>query len=521
MLGASVVVAFLSLVSGLLSFLNQTILAKMFGASLQMDAFLAATSIPTLVSGAFCGAMSFTITPHLVGQRIHGSSYERYGGMLFLSLLVLLSLVFLMGFLCAPAILALQIPGLPPTVMAKAVAISKVAWATGIIAIAMVYLACVLNVADHFILPAAVGTLPYLFTGIFALGLGTRVGLLSVSLGLLAGSAAATSVLLYFASKSIRLFDWLPSGVPDMVRYTGQVPLYLLAMLCFTAYQSIDTFWGARLGVGNLASLGYAQRILIAVGNLVISGPSAVLMPQLARAYHEANEEAFLALVKRIVKLVLACAAFPALAVALLATPMVRLLFARGAFDLAAVARLAGILPFLLTGMVSMLAVTILFRVLFAQKSVVGPAAIGILCASSYFLLCGWLSPRLGLKGIGVAYIISWSIGLLASLGAIWRKRLGLIFAREDLVFLLKLLASLALIGTAMEVAIRWSQAPMGSAHGPALLGWITALGGSAFVLFWIMTLHVFRIPEIVLLHAHFKNMVGFRSSFRRPGGPP
>lgn len=506
MLGASIVVTILTLFSGFLGFLNQAILAKIFGATTQMDIFLAATSIPTFIFGTLGAGMSFTITPHLINRKSQYVDYEKYGGMLLLSILAIGTLMALIGIIFTPIILQLLIPHTTSALMANAILVARVAWITGPVGIATIYLTCVLNVADRFIVPSAVGTIPYLFMSIFVLLFGKTLGPLSISLGYLLGTMTSCIALLYPTLKSIRFMQWFPEGYLDVRNYIFQIPIYLIAMACFTIYQSIDSFWGIRLGVGNLATLGYAQRILIAVGNLVISGPSAVLMPKLTRAHLEGGQDAFLFLVMRLVRLVFACASFVAVVVSLLAVHIIRLLFARGAFDQLAITKLSNILPYMLVGMIFMLVVVILFRVLFSQKNTTAPATIGILCASIYFILSGLLSPHYGLKGIGFAYIISWAMGLFIALAAIWKHRLRLLFALENAIFVSQLLASIALTGVILKIFIYFFEFNLSSAHGFALLVWISSLSFFSFIVFWTATVFIFKIPETIMLNQFFIN---------------
>src|SRR3970282_2291898 len=71
----------------------------------------------------------------------------------------------------------------------------------------------------------------------------------------------------------------------DVADYLFRAPLVILAMFCFTVYQAIDAYWAPQIGPGNLAYLGYSQRILVVIGSIVIAGPAAVILPRLAEAY--------------------------------------------------------------------------------------------------------------------------------------------------------------------------------------------------------------------------------------------
>ena len=508
MFNATIFVTFITIFTAFLGFVNQALLAKMFGTSPIMDAFLAGTSIPMFVSGAIGAAMSFTVTPHLINNKIQNSDYKSYGGMLHLALLIPGLIILLGGYVSSPVILSVLLPSSTTTVMNSAITIARITWVTGFLSITTIYLTCALNAANKFIFPATVSTLPYIGMSIFVLFFGRQFGPAAISIGLLIGTLSSLVLLYYFSSNFIHVVKWIPSKIPAIMDYIQHLPLIMLAMLCFTIYQSIDSFWGPRLGVGNLATLGYAQRILIAVGNLIIAGPSAVLMPKFAKAHHELEPEVFLGLVSRVIRLVLACACFMAIVTSILSTSIIRFLFARGAFDQNSVYRLAGILPFMLTGMIAMSSVVILFRILYTQKNMISPAIIGGVCAFSYFVLSGLLSKKLGLTGIGIAYICSWSLGLLLALISVHKNHIWLITSRDNFVFIIQLFISLLVTYGILKVVLIWGGAIMASSHGMALLAWIGLHYAVAIAAFWLLVTFVFGIPEFLLLNEQAMNVV-------------
>ena len=68
----------------------------------------------------------------------------------------------------------------------------------------------------------------------------------------------------------------------DIQALFANLPLVLISMLCFTIYGTVDAIWASRLGPSNLSYLGYGQRLVISIGNIVILGPWLILTPYLA-----------------------------------------------------------------------------------------------------------------------------------------------------------------------------------------------------------------------------------------------
>jgi len=513
MLSSSILVSIITVLCGLLGFLVQAILAKQFGANLRMDGYLIGTSLPTFVAGSLGAALSYTLTPHLVRERLRGDQFSNHFSQLFRLILCLVIPIFISGFLFTPQIIRLLNPNIPEKMLPEIWLVARISWITGIIAIANTYLVGVLNSEDRFITPALTYIFPYVFSFFSLATFGPSMGPSALAFGLAGGTLASSLLLAFSTSNTIRLLPLNLAGLGAGIPYIRQIPLFLLAMFCFAVFQSIDAIWGSRLAPGSLATLGYGQRLLIAIGNLVISGPSAVLMPQLTRTHQQEDPEAFLALVAKILQLVLACAAFLAITVTMLAQPIIRLMFARGAFDEVATARLVGILPMMLTGMVSMLMVVMAFRVLFAQQQYARPAIIGVLTVCSYFLGSWLLSRYFGIRGIATAYAISWTIGLIASLFSIWGQ-VGLInLIRSNVLFLGRLAGALLSTSIGLYLGAIPMASLLGAQGGMRLLSGLALSGVWSLFLFWITGVKVFKIQVLVLLEQRLFSLLSSRIS--------
>lgn len=183
-----------------------------------------------------------------------------------------------------------------------------------------------------------------------------------------------------------------------------------LSMLTFSVFQIVDAYWGKKLGESVISYLGYSQRIVIALGALVISGPSAVLIPKLTEAYKKGDLDTYYRDTATVIKLVFALTSFAALLGAFFSIDIVRIMFQRGGFTEVSTRNVAEILPYILIGMVFMLCVVISFRSIFVQPITYKTGLVGILTLILYFTLSGILSKSYNIKGIAFAYIITWII---------------------------------------------------------------------------------------------------------------
>jgi peptidoglycan biosynthesis protein MviN/MurJ (putative lipid II flippase) len=175
---------------------------------------------------------------------------------------------------------------------------------------------------------------------------------------------------------------------------TGQVLITMTAL--------VDQLFAARLGEGAVATLAYANRVILMVQALTALVAQRASLPLLAESFASGGAQAHRAVPRWIAAMLLGGAALAAIGWAL-ARPLVALLFERGAFSPGDTARVAEVLVFGLLQLPFYLAGLVYVSVLAAQgrQATVGIAA-ALGCAVK--LAANWLLvPLLGLGGLQVA----------------------------------------------------------------------------------------------------------------------
>jgi len=499
MIGSSILVSSLTLIAGFMSFLNQLVMARLFGVSVDMDAYLIAISIPLFVSGVLSAVLSYSLVPALVAHKADPVTYRRFAGLLLLSLIVVAMVIACAGFVVAPVQVGILGGSLPAHALADAIQIARISWLTVALALVVGHLNAMHNAARIFLLPVAVSMLPFVGMIVAGLAFGSEHGPLVIAWGMSAGYLLAIPALLL---RSLPTFDFSTHCLrlwKDVAGYLIRTPLMLLAMLCFTVYQSIDAYWAPQVGTGNLSYLGYAQRILVGIGTLVIAGPSAVLLPRLAEAHAEGRNIDLLHDTARTMRAVFAFATPPAIFISLLAEPLVRLCFERGAFDHQATLGVAGVLPVMMLGMVMMLCVVILFRALFSRHDVTRASLLGILATVLYFALSGFLSQRWGVKGIAIAYALSWWLVQVLAALSVWQGHMALLLCRENRVFAVRMVViALAMVVVAI-VGRYWLNAfKVESGLLLLQLGLIAVL---ACLTYYTVAIRILKVDEVCIIY--------------------
>lgn len=499
MLGSSILVSLASLLVSFIGFANQIVLARLFGASMSMDTYLIAVSIPMFVSGVLSVGLSYSLVPALMIHKPDRDSYRRFSGLLLISLVVVAVVISNIGFLAAPVQIGMLGNTLSSAARQDAITIARVSWITAGVMLVVGHLRAMHNADHRFLLATFASVVPFICMILAGLSFAPTHGPLSVAWGMLAGFLLIIPLMLVHTISDLDLSRGCLLLWKDVAGYLSRSPLIVLAMLCFTAFQSTDAYWAPQIGTGNLAYLGYCQRILVALGNLVIAGPAAVILPRLAAAYAEGRIQDLLNDTLRAVRMVIAFALPVAMSVSILAAPMVRLLFERGAFDQHATQGVAALLPLMMLGMIAMLCVVMIFRALFAKHDVFWASMLGSLTTVMYFALSGLLSQWLGAVGIALAYALTWWLVLFLSILTLWRGYIKLLFHKENLIFVGQLVVLVVVTGSVVAIGSTWiNKSNAESGILMLQLGTVAALSATVYC---TLAIRALKVEEIRLIY--------------------
>lgn len=502
MLLSSAIISLLSLLSSLISFVNQMLIANMFGSSIHLDAYLISVSIPLLVSSIISGLFSYSVVPTLVRRRTTDpEGYSYFVGSVFLVFIALSVCLSCLACFFSPSLLHLMAPTLPVSVIAEATQMAQISWMNLTFVVIVNYLVAVHNAGKKFIAAVLVNILPTLgmMTGMTLLV--SHLGVASILWGSLGGYLIGIPFLYVGVAKEIR-FKLISINLwQDIQALFANLPLVLISMLCFTIYGTVDAIWASRLGPSNLSYLGYGQRLVISIGNIVILGPWLVLTPYLAEYASLGEHIQFQNMLAKSLRIVVLFSALLALVVSFLRVPLIHLLFQRGAFDAFSTLGVASVLPGMLFGMVAMLSVALIIKALHARGDVKVAAIIGIFCTVCYFGLSGLLSQFIGLQGIVYAYAITWWFSLGISIWYIWKNELKNWLSPINIRFIICLLCGLVSSEMCMQVVTKLliNLFPQNSRIDLILSTSVTASVG--VIVFLFLTGGVFRMPELMIFY--------------------
>ncbi|HEY5349805.1 MAG TPA: murein biosynthesis integral membrane protein MurJ, partial [Candidatus Lustribacter sp.] len=449
---ATMIVMAATLASTMLGFGREVLNARYFGASGDMDAFLAATVVPTILFGVFNGALVTALVP--IFSEYYVTNREEDAWQLASTLILCLTV----GLACAAAVGAWLAPVYVPWFarfqghrLEEAIVMTRWLMPCIIATSLSGILAAILNAYHRFAATALQGVFANVLTiGFVVIGF-HRYGIGALVLGTLAGAFAqlAVQVPAFFALRRFRIaIDWKHPGLRRLLLVLGPIGIGSAAgQIALLA----DRYFASGLSVGSIAGMNYAVKLVGFPQQVFVAAIATVIFPLFAGQFASKNRSAMRRSIATGLKIVLFLTVPSAFGLCMLAGPIVQTLFERGAFTPETTVLCASLLPYAAVGLVALAGNVILTRYLFACNAVRATIAISVLTVVANILLSILWLPSLAARGLLLANAVSQSLQMLALGIVVWRL-LGGFDLRGILLSAFKVIACSAAMGVALAV---------------------------------------------------------------------
>ncbi len=395
--------------STLLGFAREIVSAKYYGTRWEMDTFLAAATIPTILFGVFNGALVSALVPVFSEYVTHRREDEawRLASTVLNLLAITLTLLAVVGYFAAPYYVPLIAHGFPAPQMGVAIRMTR--WLMpSIVAVSLSgVLSAMLNAYHRFRSAALVGVAVNVVTiacvlslnhsiGIYALVLGTTLGLIAQLLVQLPAFLSIGKYRLTIDLHHTGLSKiWLMLGPIIVGSAAGQLALFF------------DRFFASTLSPGYIAGMNYATKLANFPQQVFAAAIATVIFPLLAAQFVRENRSGIARSVVTGLRLVNFITIPAVCALIVLARPMVQALFERGTFQASATDLTAGLLPYAAIGLIAVAANVVLTRCCFACKETMWPVTISVVTVAVNVLLSLVWLPTLGARGLLLANSLS------------------------------------------------------------------------------------------------------------------
>lgn len=429
---AAGVVSGATLLSRVLGFVRDLIIARTFGAGTTTDAFFAAFRLPNMLrellgEGALSAAFIPVFTESLT-KRGREAAWRLVWTVftLLASLLVLLSLA---GIVLAPALVRLIAPGFQalPLKLNLAILLARVMFPYILFVGLAALLMAILNAMGHFATPA----LSPMMLNIAMIGCALYLAphldppILSLAIGVLLGGAGQLLIQIPVAwRRGMGAHRGLHLSDPSIRRIARLMAPGVAGLAVTQLNVFIGTLLASFLGEGSISILYYAFRLIqFPIGIFGVAIATAAFPAMARQAANHSLEEVW-STAAYALRLVLFVTLPSMVGLLVFRVPIVQLLFERGAFDRTVTLATADVLFFYALGLGAYVSTRVLVPAFYSIQDTGTPVKIGAV-AVLVNVLCSLLLMRpLGAGGLALATALSSFVNLGLLLTTL-RRRLG------------------------------------------------------------------------------------------------
>lgn len=359
---AAFAVGLCSVVVKILSMAKEIAVARVFGRSDAIDAFLAAFLIPSFLISTISQSMNAALVPTLVGVRERdgrGEAQKLLSSAMVCSILLLSGAMLVLG-ITAPSVLRITASNFGPEKMQLTLHLFYVLLPVIVFTGVGMNCASILNTTGRFTLPALTPILTPLCVCFAALWFGRRFGVWAITVASVAGALSECLSLIWLMQHHDYKFQLQWFGfTPAARKIAHQYGLVLLGAILSSSSGLVDQSMAGMLTAGSVSALVYGNRIISAVGQMVITALTTSLTPHYSEMIAKKDWAQCRRTIRTYAGLSVAIAAPITLGLIAASHPLVRILYQHGAFgpkDTDIVARVQMMyalgLPFYAAGMV-------------------------------------------------------------------------------------------------------------------------------------------------------------------------
>jgi putative peptidoglycan lipid II flippase len=423
LLRGTAIVSLLTLLSRILGFIRDLLVAQLLGASIFADAFFVAFRIPNLLRSFVAeGALTAAFTPVFSTSLTRGIPAARetmkrvIGFLIIITTLLVVAMIFF-----APGVVAIIAPGFQKEA-------GKFELCVHLTRIMAPYIACVsviamvnsalnaLNIFGTSAWAQVIMNLVLIAGALLAIPFEMSTAVLIISISVLIGGIVQVASQIPTCHRSglslVPSWHIFSRDVAEVVR------LMIPATLGASIYQItifLGTILASLLPSGSVSWLFYADRVAQFPIGIFSVALASVLLPALSNASAQADDSAFSRNISNSLRFTNFCIIPMACGIWALALPITQLLFQRGAFDGESAHRTALALQALCYGLWAASCHSMLVRAFIARRDTVTPSMIGLgalivnLCVS--LLLMGPIALHGANQGI-TSWLASMQQGL-------------------------------------------------------------------------------------------------------------
>ena len=494
---SAIIIIILTLISKLLGFIREVLVAYRFGSGIETDTFFIALTATGLVVGFISNAISTTFIPilsEIESKEGKKAKIEHTNNMI--NIISMLSIILvLLGFLVAPLIVKLLAKGFEGEQFDLAVKLTRIGFPmilfSGIIGVFTGYL----QSEQRFTAPAATGipfNLIYIF---FLLFLSSIFGIKGLMVAAVIAVASQFLIQLPAAKKTGYKYEF-KFDLKD--KYIKKVLLLSLPVLVGVAINDlnaiVDKTLASDLIAGSISALNYATRLNNLILGVFIGAITTVIFPLLSKESNDDNMIGMKEIMAKGINLLLIITVPATVGLIVLSTPIIQVAFERGEFDAIATQMTSPALKFYAVGLVAMAMRLLLTRVYYSLQDTKTPMINGAIAVAFNIVFNLILVKYMAHAGLALATSIAATITTLLLLYGL-KKKIGSLGTKAYIITLLKTGFASIVMGILAYFIYHGLYGMLGVSKIYNLISLLVAVGIGAIV--YGILCYVFRVDEV------------------------
>jgi putative peptidoglycan lipid II flippase len=498
---AAALVTGLTAVSAVLGFIRDVVIAGVFGAGGELDAYLVAQGLMNLVLALVAGAMAKATVPVLAAETSTDGDSRKAAHTLSVVLtvtLIVLGIGSLVMALAASSVVTVLAPGFKGAQADLAASLTRIVLIATVLISGTNLLAAAAEAHRRFFWSAMQGVPFNLIMIVAAVAFGPRYGVYALAVGFVVGSGARLLCqLVPIRALGLRLRASFDVKDPGFRQIAKLIPPLLIGSALGNANTMVDRAVGSMVGEGTISALSYAWRVISLGETLLVASLLTALYPAFGAAAGSRDLEEMRRLVGRGLSTV-ATVLMPVWGfLSVCAVPLVALLFEHGSFSPSDTQRTATAMLWYAPALVALGWREMVARASYAMGDSRRPVTVFVMAMAINVVGDFTLGLTFGIAGLAASTSLSVTFAAVANTWMLGRRHDAV-----DLRSLPSMLArtgAAAAVGTATAAAVYWLLNPL---LGTGLVNEILLLVpvGLTLVGVFIGVLYALRAPERQLL---------------------
>ena len=496
----AVIIMVATLLSRVLGFLRETILANFYGTSMVADVFVLTLNIPGLIISIVGSVIYMMYIPmyYDTKERLGEEESLKFTNNILNILSVFSIIVSILGIIFASEIIKIFAIGFTGEKFALAVKFLRIMM-FGVLFLSLNKIqSSFLQVKDSY-LPASIVGVVYNLIIIGAIFISVKYGSYYLAIGALVGLFVQVIILLPCMYKRGYKYSFYMNikdeSIIKMIKLS--IPMMMgVAMSQLNVY--VDKALASTLGDGKLSALNYASRLNDFVVAIFVTSLITVIYPKLSQFVNEKDITNF----KKIMVKSSNCIILVVVPI-VFGEPIVRVLLERGSFSHESTLMTSNALRFYAIGIIGYAVKEILSRGFYSLGDTKKPMINSSIAVIINIILDLLFIKPFSYMGLAMATSISYMVTVVLMFFSL-RKKVGSFNGRAVAQVLIKsIIASIA-----MSIVVLFTYDALVSMLGLSFIGECASLGGAILlgVVVYAICIKLFKVEEIKVLEGSIKN---------------